>query len=529
MVFLNHRLPKSCFAPLDDPSWPSPKEICCSPQAYPFSVDAVEVRETHISWIFLAGPYAYKVKKAIQTGFLDYSNLALRKHFCEEEVRLNSRYTDDLYLGVVPIAVEPSGEFLLEGKGIPIEYAVKMHRFSDDALLSHRVDAGTLTGDDVHAFAGTLAHFHTHAKRCERERALGVPTLLANDIRQILKTLTPDSGTVAADSLESLRNWAGEYFADHEQDFVARGHNGFIRECHGDLHLNNIVSWRGKLVPFDGIEFNQDFRFIDVMNDAAFLAMDLAAHRQMDLSRIFVNSYLEQTGDHASLSILRWYLVYRSLIRAMVAKIRADQHAPHEPARFTDLEQTRDHIDLAHRFTLRQIPSLLITHGLSGSGKTTASEIVVARKGAIRLKSDIERKRHFGLTVGAPLTPQQKSKVYCQSANQATYCRLERLAKGILRDGYSVIIDAAFLKRAERDRFRQLAETRGVHFAIIDCQADPHTLQQRIVDRLDHGNDASDADLSVLELQLKSQEPLTESEQKFVVDIPGIVDTVDQL
>ena len=251
---------------------------------------------------------------------------------------------------------------------------------------------------------------------------------------------------------------------------------------------------------FDGIEFNDDFRWIDVMNDAAFLAMDFAARVRLDLSRSFINSYLDSTGDHASLNVLRWYLVYRALIRAMVAKMKAEQHQDDAELYRTAINDFRDHVNLAYRFTLTDTPALFITHGLSGSGKTTASEVVVARRGAIRLRSDVERKRHFGLTVNDPIDERLRKKIYCESANIATYNRLVRLASGILRDGYPVVVDATFLKQADRTRFRRFAESEGVPFAILDCHADVQTLRQRIVDRNARGNDASDADFAVLDL-----------------------------
>ena len=178
--------------------------------------------------------------------------------------------------------------------------------------------------------------------------------------------------------------------------FSQRVANGFIRECHGDLHLANVIHWRGRLMPFDGIEFNDEFRWIDVMSDATFLAMDLAARGHLDLCRSFINAYLEQTGDHASLALLRWYLVYRALVRSKVASIRSEQAGQSESERKSALEDCQSHIELAYRFTLREPPCLWITHGLSGSGKTTGSECVVQRRGAIRLRSDLERKRHFG-------------------------------------------------------------------------------------------------------------------------------------
>ncbi|MEM9588945.1 MAG: AAA family ATPase, partial [Planctomycetota bacterium] len=460
--------------------------------------------------------------------FLDYSTLEKRQHYCLEEVRLDQRYAKDLYVGVVPIT-SVDGRIQIDGAGIPVEYAVKMHRFSDEALLSRRVEKGLLTTREVHQLAKVLADFHQSAERLDPSVASQVNTRLQTNAMEIVESLQEGEDGAIACSLDALRYWIESYFTQHWDAFCGRVNNGFIRECHGDLHLDNIVSWNEELVPFDGIEFNDEFRWIDVVSDAAFLAMDLDARGHVQQSRLFINSYLELTGDHASLVVLRWYLVYRALIRAMVARMKADQHRDDPTIALAAMRDCHDHINLAYRYTIAQRPTLFITHGLSGSGKTLVSEIVVVQRGAIRLRSDIERKRHFGISPDDPVAPDQKESLYDASGNHATYNRLERLASGILRDGYSVVIDATFLKSTDRERFHHLAIRERVAFAILDCHADLPTLRQRIVDRMAAGEDVSDADLSVLDLQVQSEEPLTETEREHVVDIPSVVDTIDHI
>jgi hypothetical protein len=332
-----------------------------------------------------------------------------------------------------------------------------------------------------------------------------------------------------AASLNVLDRWTTEYFDEHQSLFSQRLANGFIRECHGDLHLANVIHWQDRLMPFDGIEFNDEFRWIDVMSDAAFLAMDFAARRHLDLCRGFINAYLEQTGDHASLPLLRWYLVYRAMVRAKVASIRAQQPGQAESDRSVAHEDCRDHVDLAYRFTLREEPCLWITHGVSGSGKTSGSELVVQRRGAIRLRSDIERKRHFGLSPTERPDDRTKAKIYCRSAHHATYDRLRRLARGILHAGYSVVVDATFLHQHQRELFRELAGNEGAAFAILDFHTDQQTLRQRLADRMAQDTDASDADAQVLESQLVSLEPLTATEMQHVVEIPDAVSAINAL
>ena len=503
------------------------------PDSYPLSVrsgiqfsnadpDAVELHETHISWVFLVGDHAYKLKKPVRNEFLDYSTLEKRKHFCEEELRLDRRYAADLYLDVVPITL-CNGKPQMEGEGDPVEYAVKMRRFPNDALLSERIESGTLSTEEVFLLAEKIAEFHQSAERLKTRPAedpLGSIELIYENAAD---NFAPIEGVVTGDAARTVRvlaEWTRDYFEDHRQLFSQRLHNGFIRECHGDMHLANIVHWNGKLIPFDGIEFNDSFRWIDVINDAAFVAMDFAARERLDLCRSYINAYLEHTGDHASLAVLRWYLVYRALVRAKVAAIRSGQPDQSDGEKAAAIDDCDRHVELAYRFSLHDEAGLWITHGVSGSGKTTISDLVVQSKGAIRLRSDIERKRHFGMSPTDRPSEEQKAELYGEGATHATYARLRRMARCILRAGYPVVIDATFLRESQRQMFRSLAGREGATFGILECHACEQTLRQRIADRMAHGGDASDADLAVLEHQLATAEPLTEAEKEYVFDIP---------
>jgi aminoglycoside phosphotransferase family enzyme/predicted kinase len=501
-------------------------ELLSDPKAYPqIDADKVTVRETHISWVFLVGDFAFKIKKPVKTDFLDYSTLEKRECYCHEEVRLDRRYAQDLYLGVAPICMTGNG-VQVDADRAPVEFAVKMRRFPDDALLSEQVEHGLLGTEDIAELASTIADFHRRAARAELCQTWGSPPAILHDANDNLRYLADSMTGETAKTLCVLERWTAEFYQQHQPEFAQRIANGFIRECHGDLHLANVVRWDGRWMPFDGIEFNDAFRWIDVLSDAAFTAMDFAARGHLELCRSFVSRYLESTGDHASPSLLRWYLVYRALTRAKVAAIRAGQMV--EESEY-QIEDAIAHVDLAFRFSLRQDPCLWITHGVSGSGKTTSSEVVVQQAGAIRLRSDVERKRHFGLLPTDRLTKKMQQQVYCESANHATYTRLRRIATGILRAGFPVVVDATFLKQSERTLFHNLAKDEGASFAILNCDTDELTLRRRITDRIARNTDASDADISVMEKQLKSREPLTESEISYVVDIPDPVQTVNQL
>lgn len=486
-----------------------------APSAYPHLVtSSIELHETHISRIYLAGDYAYKVKKPVKNDFLDYSTLEKRRLACDEELRLGARYATDLYLAVVSIT-QDNGRICIDGEGEAIEYAVKMHRFPGDALLSHQLNEGKIGRSDLESIAVSIAAFHKNAavstKRDEQT--------FREPLRQALLNFQLLHGSELGElqpQVQQLEQWTQSVFDDSVVQFRHRLEDGFVRECHGDLHCDNVVKWQGNWIPFDGIEFNEALSWIDVLDDACFLMVDLEARGNAPLARTFMNAYLECTGDYSDLKLLRWYAVYRALVRAKVAMIRCSQLVD-EPQSFQEqLTIAKHRIGLAHQYISHETPTLWITHGLSGSGKTTGSAAIVSL-GAIRIRSDVERKRLFGMAATERSADRVDRGIYTAEATQQTYDRLIALAQGILRSGYSVVVDATFLRHSDRTRFHQLASAEGVAFRILDFEADAQTLRERIMARQQASSDASDADLAVFEAQLTSQESLTDQEQGFVV------------
>ncbi|EMI18589.1 hypothetical protein RMSM_04488 [Rhodopirellula maiorica SM1] len=481
--------------------------------AFPDSNATIEFHETHISWVFLVGDYAYKIKKPVKTDFLDYSTLEKRRRLCQEELRLDSRFADDLYLDVVPIC-RVDGKLRVECEGEPVEYAVKMRRFPDSALLSERVKASRLTLHEVSQLSDSLADFHQSAARCDHSDAMSWPDFVFDNMRSMLRQLKQACSTQTVTTIYAVEQWSESVIREHGHLFTQRAEQGFIRECHGDLHLENVVNWRGRFIPFDGIEFNMRMRWIDVMSDAAFLMMDFAARGHLELGRSFANFYLQRTGDYASLRTLRWFLVYRAIVRGLVASIRAEQADASAAEREEAKSDCRSHVALAHRFTTEETPTLWITHGVSGSGKTTKSERIVQQYDCFRIRSDVERKRIHGLK---PTDRSSQSDLYSDESTAATYQRLQHLAREILQAGYSVIVDATFLQQSQRASFRELASRESAAFAILDCYADTETLHQRVAERGRSNGDASDADNAVLQHQLAERQPLTPEEQQYVV------------
>lgn len=470
-----------------------------------------QVVETHISLVVLAGEHVYKFKKAVDLGFLDFSTLALRKLYCEEEVRLNRRLAPRYYLDVMPVTGTGQAP-RLGGGGAAIEYCVRMRRFPSGQQFDELVRAGTLTAAHVGALARRVADFH--ADTPVAEAAMGTPAEVIAPARHNLDALEGAHGLDAAarEDLSTLRAWTEAAAVRLHGTFLARHGEGFIRECHGDMHLGNITLDRGEIVIFDCIEFSATLRCIDVMSEVAFVCIDLAHYGRADLANLFLNTWLEHTGDHAGVAVLRYYQIYRALVRAKVAAIRLDQPGIEASERAAQLARCRDYIALAVSFLPAAPPPLIITHGLSGSGKSRVSAVLAQRIGAIRLRSDVERKRLHGFAMLARSGSTVAGGIYTADASMQTYARLHALAGTVLRAGHAVIVDAAFLRRDQRREFAALAAALDLRFRILSVAAPPEELRRRLRARQAAGADASEADTAVLEHQLATQEPLDESE-----------------
>jgi aminoglycoside phosphotransferase family enzyme/predicted kinase len=480
-----------------------------NPQCYPHPGKTVRLIETHISWVLLIGRYAYKIKKALDLGFLDATRLASRHAYCREEIRLNRRLAPQLYLDVVAIGGTSSHP---EWDTRPaIEYAVRMRRFAAAKTLDKLIVRNKLAAVHMHKLANTLADFHADLPAAtdiaSADFAHNVHAALTQNFSQ-LAGLLADAADIA--TLATLQSASVQAYARHRHHIAQRCTQGFVRECHGDLHLGNIVLIGDQPTPFDGIDFNLALRRIDVIDEVAFLFMDLLHHRQPQLAYCFLNSYLEQSGDYAGVDLLNFYCAYRAMVRAKINAIRAGQAAVAPRVRSATQSACRSYMHLAGACLAPRTPRLLITHGLPGSGKSMFAQAALQRFNAIRLRSDVERKRLFGLSALADSRTGQN--IYSAEATQRTYARLFNLARGLLHAGHTVIVDAAFLKQQEREMFRKLADELHVPFAIASMQADAATLRTRIRQRQKLGNDASEADLEVLQKLLTAQETLTAQE-----------------
>lgn len=468
-----------------------------------------EVVETHISWVLLAGNFAYKIKKAVGFGFLDFSTLDKRRFFCQEELRLNRRLSPQLYIDVLAIGGSIDAP-LLGGDVRPIEYAVKMRRFPQAAQLDVMLANGELQRAHIDAIARKIAAFHENTAVAGADSRYGDVEAIRQPVRQNFAQIGLRLGDAAdREKLRQLEAWSEGEFQRLVKVFSERKRQGFIRECHGDLHLANLALFEGEIAPFDCLEFNDSLRWVDVVSEIAFLAMDLHDKRRPDLAWRLLNAYLEQTGDYQGLALLRYYLAYRALVRAKVACLSCKATIAEGVA----LEGCRDYLALAESFTVPARPAVIITHGLSGSGKSTLAGKLATILGAIHIRSDIERKRLYGLAAEARSGSALDGGLYTAQGHRRTYGKLAELAQAIVAAGYPVIVDATFLKQAERAAFRELAAAGCVPFVILDFQAPVEILRQRIKGREQAGTDASEATLAVLERQLVSAEALTAGER----------------
>ena len=482
-----------------------------NPALYDHPVDQFELLETHISWVILTGRYAYKIKKPHNFGFLDFSTLEKRHHYCQEELRLNRRLAPDLYLELIPIGGSETAPELDVAAQDAFEFAIKMVQFPQSELAEALLKRGEFTTQSFAEIAEAVAGFHQKIAVADEQTEWGrAETVMApvqqnfNQIRSLLNERDD------LDQLAFLESWAQDSYQRLQELLTMRKQAGYIRECHGDLHLGNITRFNGKITLFDCIEFNESFRWIDCLNDAAFLVMDLE-HRQLrHFANAFINRYLELTGDYRGMALMGFYKSYRALVRAKVTLFSLFGDQVTDQQRTQAFEQYRSYADLAESYTQVKVPKLVLMHGYSGSGKSWLSSRILEITGAIRLRSDVERKRLFD--------PNSKT-LYSLETSQQTFDHLQSLTRDLLQSGYDVIVDATFLKQRDRAPFIHLAEILGIPYFILCCQADDQLIRQRLNQRQQDHRDISDADVEVYELQRAAGSNFNDQELPFCIQI----------
>lgn len=494
------------------------------PARYPHPAAPVALLQTHGAWVLLAGEHAYKIKKPVCLPFMDFSTLALRRAACEAELRVNRRFApadpaQHIYRAAVPITGTPDAPVLGGDPAQAIEWAVHMRRFPEADRLDHVAQRGELTPAMVQALARHVADVQARAAVAPAGSPWGTPegvwACAADNLASLRHRLTDADADTSA-RLAALSAWSAAQFQRWAPLLAQRRAQGRVREGHGDLHLANLLRVGGQVVAFDAIEFNDALRWIDVASDLAFTWMDLRHSGHVGLANVLLSEWLDASGDRDAPALLPFFAVDRALVRAKVAGIRSTQPGADAASA---LAEVHAYLRLAEAIAAPPVPQLLITHGLSGSGKTWASTHWLASQSApaIRLRSDVERKHLHGLAALAASGSDLNSGLYSPQAHHDTYASLRERAADLLALGWSVVVDAAFLRRHERQAFAALAAEHGAAFHLLACEAPPEVLRQRIRARQAAGGDASEATLAVLEQQLGWVEPLTEEERAQVV------------
>jgi len=486
------------------------------PAAYDHPVAAVELIETHISWIFLTGRFAYKLKKPVNLGFVDFSTPDLRRRCCEEEVRLNRRLAADLYLGLRDLHGPPERAHL-GGHGPVIETMVQMRQFQQRDLLPEALHRGAVGPKQIDALADDLAHFHADAAQASPADPWGTPERVLDPALANLETLaqlqrSPPDG-------EAMACWTRDELTRLQPLLQTRRERGRIRECHGDLHLGNMALHGERIRVFDCLEFSPALRWIDPISDLAFLVMDLQERSHGDLALQLLNRWLDTGGDHGGLPLLPWYLAYRALVRAKVTALRLQQ-ANLAPAAVEALEaELGSYLNRARLAMAPTRSALVITHGISGSGKSHAAR-QLRGWGWIQLRSDVERLRlHGRWGCGSAEGPAQNDRSpYDPAMTERLYgVVLLQAAEAALAGGLSVVVDATFLKRTQRQVFIDLACRQGAGFGILDCSVPLNLALERLEQRRSQENDVSEANGEVVMAQIAAVEPLDVWEKNWLL------------
>ena len=484
------------------------EDVCAAlgrPDFYPDRPDRVDVRETHVSWVFLAGDKAYKLKKPLVLPFLDFGTRQRRREMCREEVRLNRRLAPDLYLGVRAMVPTADGLALgAEDDPQAVEYLVEMRRFDESCTLAARLDRGELKRAEVVAVAQVLARFHARARRVA---AVGVPVLaverrMTENFHELLAIVEQ---RVEVEWVLALERFAHAFAVAHAQMLAARAQRGFVREVHGDLRAEHVLLAE-TLEIVDCIEFDPGLRELDVADDLAFLVMDLVANGGERFARTLVRAYRDAGGDPGENRLIAFYGAYRALVRAKVALLRAAQHPEASSEHGRDSAAARDLLALAERFAWQaRLPLVIVICGVPAAGKSHLARALAEVSHLPHLSSDVTRKRLAGIR------PQQRagSAIYSPDFNRMTYAELGRGAARQAAAGGGALVDATFRHRADRDAFAQ-AFGDAAPLLFVECRAPPRVLAERAAQRDRQPTRVSDASLSVVVRESSAWEPLDE-------------------
>lgn len=491
------------------------------PDFYPHHPETVELVQTHISWVFIAGDEVYKVKKPVDFGFLDFTTLEKRKFYCKEELRLNRRLAPSIYLEVVPIGLDHTGRASLKGGGEIVEYAVRMKKLPLDRMLKTLLAHGRMPDGTMDALAAKIVQFHKTAQTGGSIDEMGsIATIRHNNEENFAQTEKYTGVTIAAPRFGFIREYVERFLEVRRPLFENRVADHKIRDCHGDLHLEHICI-ADDIIVFDCIEFNERFRCSDTAAEVAFLTMDLDYNGYTRHTDDFVRSYLNYSGDTQMSSLLNFYRCYYAYVRGKVTSFRLDQkELPGAERNQVKLTATK-YFDLAYTYAARlEKPALIVTAGLIGSGKSFQARHLAARLGAEIIRSDVLRKEMLNIPPAEKHHDAFGQGIYSTGISQKTYEKAMEISAGIIREGKPVIIDASFPNRACRAMAAGLAEKLVVPFYIIECTCPDETVRRRLEKRKLDKDNPSDGRWEILLEQKKHYEPISEipAGRHFTVD-----------
>lgn len=462
------------------------------PSAYPDSPDTVELRQTHISYLFFTPKYVYKIKKPVDFGFLNFTTLEKRRFFCHQEIALNKRLSPDIYIDVVEIN-NKNGEFIFEGKVDAVEYAVKMKRLPSDKMMDRMLKTGMATEPMVKRIADVIAGFHKRAKTNLYISQFGLPSIIEKNAEEnFTQTQNYIGRTIANSQFDVIRNYTQNFLKARHGLFIKRSEKGFIKDCHGDIHSEHICITDGVYI-FDCIEFNERFRYSDTVADIAFLAMDLDFHNCHNLSKAFCNEYIRASEDKDASELLDFYKCYRAYVRGKVEGFKIDQEEMPPEEKETVKLKAKRYFHLAELYATGGFRScLILVCGLTGTGKTTIANAIAEETGMKVISSDIARKELAHIPASEHRLEEFGKGIYTNEFTEKTYEEIFKRAEAFLKKGVSVILDATFQKSKYRQKAAELAKKLGAEFQIIECAASDEIIKQRLDKRAKQDGVASD-------------------------------------